>query len=57
MTEPVKLSRERWETLWRAFRGPIPQYGADQSIVIDVAHEAEGVTFLPAEYVSADVRG
>lgn len=51
--EPIKLSRERWNALWRAFRGPYPQYDAG-SICVSVPHEAEGVTFLPATYVPRD---
>lgn len=52
MGEPVKLSRERWELLWRGARAnwetnlPVPKH-----ILLANTTEIDGITFLPAEYV------
>lgn len=58
MTEPVKLSRERWECLTR---GGHPDYervtilrgviGSTPRAFVKEPLEFDGVIFLPAEYV------
>ncbi len=58
MSEPVKLSRERWEMLARymAARQMSPCFAnvaASRSISLSLPIESEGVIFLPAEYVPA----
>lgn len=56
MPEPVRLSSERWDVLWRAFRGPNPEHEGALTICLDVPHEADGVVFLPAVYVLGDAQ-
>lgn len=54
MTDPVKLSRERWEML------TLGDYGRENYVVASLkfslprAVEIDGVIFLPAEYVPAE---
>lgn len=48
MSEPVKLSRERWEMLRHAANPVVPSLW---SVVLDKPLETHGVIFLPAEYV------
>lgn len=47
-SRPVKLSRERWEMLWR---GGNHQSAPEGSIWLMDMLEIDGVIFLPAEYV------
>lgn len=53
MTSPVKLSRERWETLRASWEYPIIGMYSDGSRFINVLEprEVSGITFLPATYV------
>ncbi len=54
VSEPVKLSRERWVALARYM---VPQCPADYEtsgrdrLILAKPIEIDGVTFLPAEYV------
>lgn len=54
MTSPVKLSRERWEMLWRGLaemqRLPGTFY-EPATVRLSKSFERSGITFLPAEYV------
>lgn len=64
MREPVKLSRERWDSLTR---GGHPDYekvtilrgviGAMPRAFVEEPLTFDGITFLPAEYVPADEPG
>ncbi len=60
MTEPIKLSRERWISLARYM---VPHCPSDyptaegDKLVLAIPTEIDGVIFLPAEYVPADARG
>ncbi len=58
MSEPVRLSRERWEALWRFTEsmrviqiGDYPPLIEPQSVRVQTPTETRGVIFLPAEYV------
>lgn len=61
MSEPVKLSRERWEMLWHApgkseYRvQPNCHYESDR-VTMSAPVVIDGITFLPAEYVPGDER-
>ncbi len=54
MPDPVKLSCERWDLLGRA---PLPDgtRAGHNSLTTTAPIEIDGVTFLPAEYVPAEV--
>lgn len=55
MTQPVKLSRERWEMLRRGFVVTSDVPFVLNGITLPIALEVDGVTFLPAEYVPGGV--
>lgn len=53
MTEPIKLSRERWDNLadyWAA-NHPSVKSPATNHLVVSAPVQANGITFLPATYV------
>ncbi len=54
MSEPVKLSRERWDSLWRGLTGHAAGAWEPKSVVIGKPLQIDGVIFLPAEYVPRD---
>lgn len=54
VTQPVKLSRERWKLLLSA--GPsYALLGEPARITLAHSEEIDGVTFLPAEYMPGGV--